>query len=143
MNPRIEYESVRRHTFISGGRIRVLVGAGPRQRREGSIVVRGRVVSLAQLIGFARELMWHRERMLGGAYLGVVHVRVGGHDCPLGGLWIRQLDGLVDGGVDGASERIGHRPMRRVPRVMHHFIIQRGLVAKGLGGRVVFTHRVL
>ena len=127
MNPGIEYESVRQHTFISSGRIRVLVGAGPRQRREGSIVVGGRVVSLAQLIGFARELMWRRERVLGGAHLAIVQVRVGGHDCPLGGLWIRQLDGLIDGGVDGASERIadlGHRPRRRVPRVMHHLIIQ-------------------
>ena len=145
MNPRVEYKSVRRHTFISAGRIRALVDARPRQRWEGSVVVGGRVVSLAQPIGFARELMWCRERMLGGAHLAVVQVRVGRHNRPLGGLWIRQLDGLVDGGVDGASERIanvGKRPMGRVPRVMHHFIIQRGLVAKGLGG-VIFTHRDL
>lgn len=84
--------------------------------------------------------------MLGGsAHLIVEQVRVGRGDCPLGGLWIRQLDGLIDGGVDGAGERIanvGNRPMGRVPRVMHHFIIERGRVAKGLGC-VVFTHRDL
>ena len=58
---------------------------------------------------------------------GVVQVRVWRRDRPLGRLRICQLDGLIDGGVDGAGERIanvGDRPMRRVPRVMHHFIIQ-------------------
>ena len=83
--------------------------------------------------------------MRGGAHLtGIVQVRVVRDDCPLGGLWVRQLGGLIDGGVDGAGEGIasvGDRPMRRVPRVMRQFIIQRGRVAKGLGG-VVFIHRV-
>ena len=110
----------RLHTFIWSGGTRALVGARLRQRREGRVVVRIWIVALTQLVGFAGKLLWHRE-LWRSAHLTIAEVRVRGHDRPLGRLWVRQLGGLVYGGVDGASEgiaRMGHRPMRRVPRVM-------------------------
>ena len=83
--------------------------------------------------------------MRGSAHVAIVQVRVGRDDRPLGGLWVRQLGGLIDCGVDGAGEGVawvGDCPMGRVPRVMRHFIIQWRWIAKGLGG-VVLVHRVL
>jgi len=130
-------------TFISSGGISTLVGARSAQRREGRVNVGRRIVALAQVVGFAGELLW---RMWGGAHLlAIVQIRVGRVECPLGGLWIRQLGGLVDDGIDGAGEaigRMGDRPMSRVPRVMRQFIVQGRRVGKGLGG-VIFIHRVL
>jgi len=37
----------------------------------------------------------------------VEQVRVGRGDCPLGGLWIRQLGGLIDDGLDRAGYQKG------------------------------------
>ena len=44
--------------------------------------------------------------MRGGAHFTIEQVRVGGNDRPLRGLWVRQLGGLIDCGVDGASEGV-------------------------------------
>jgi len=83
VNPRVEYESERYYTFILSGEIRGLVGEKPSKRLPG----------------------WReRNRILdSSAHIIVERVRVGRGDCPLGGLRIRQLGGLLDGGVDGVG----------------------------------------
>ena len=68
--------------------------------------------------------------MLGSSvHLIVVQICVGRRDCPLGGLGIHQLDGLVDGSLDGARYQKGYSKPEEVLTYINH----RGRLGRCIG----------